>query len=253
MKCILLAAGYGTRITKMIGDIPKCFVEYKGEKVVTKMLRCIEKIDKVDEIYLVTNNRYYNQFVTWAKSIKHKKRLTIINDHTNAPEERLGAVGDFGYVIEKKNIQDDVLLCVTDLVYKDSELFKNFVEFFDQKKTDATMGIYREDKSLLTSKGVIKLDKRGFITEMEEKPAVPKSNIEAEAYYIYTQKNVAKVSDYLKQFKGDRKMTDPPGSYTAYLVSQGEKIACFMIEDEFYDFGTEEILRQHKEDFKLKK
>lgn len=252
MKCVILAAGYGTRVSELIGTKPKALLEYNGKVVLSSLVGQVEKLDDIDEIFVISNNLFYSQFVEWAKAYPNKKRITIVNDHTNNPDERLGAVGDFEFVIDKKGINDDVLLLSSDTAYDDETLFEKMVDLFHQTHGNIIMGVYHENRDELTRYGVISVDENLKVTDMVEKPEHPQSNIASMSFYIFTKESVAGVKEYMNKFRGDRKLTDAPGNYPAYLLKTGSPLYCFMMSTECYDFGTIESLKEHSKQFNLK-
>ena len=60
MKVIILAAGYATRLYPLTKDKPKPLLEVGGRPIVDHIIKNIEKIDDVDEIFIVTNDKFYN-------------------------------------------------------------------------------------------------------------------------------------------------------------------------------------------------
>ena len=72
MKALLLCAGYGTRLAKDLSEesnkefshlkgIPKPLLPVAGKPLVTHGIQILDKI-KVEEIVVVVNNLYLNQF-----------------------------------------------------------------------------------------------------------------------------------------------------------------------------------------------
>ena len=46
----------------------------------------------VDEVVLVTNNKYYQHFVEWEKASDFELSVDIINDQTMSNDDKLGAI-----------------------------------------------------------------------------------------------------------------------------------------------------------------
>ena len=67
MKCILLCAGYATRLFPLTENFPKALLEVGGRPLLNYTLDKVNKMDLVDEIYLVTNKKYSPHFYKWAK------------------------------------------------------------------------------------------------------------------------------------------------------------------------------------------
>lgn len=51
------------------------------------------------DVYIVTNDMFYSQFVSWAEQRNHFPREHILNDGTGSNSDRLGAVADIQFAI----------------------------------------------------------------------------------------------------------------------------------------------------------
>ena len=110
MKCILLCAGYATRLFPITKNFPKALLEIEdGKPLLNYIMDQIDNISDIDEIYLVTNDRYYNHFINWKDTLNTNKKLTVLNDYTTNNDDKLGAVGDLKYTKDKMNINDILL------------------------------------------------------------------------------------------------------------------------------------------------
>ena len=52
---VIAAAGKGTRVG---GPVPKQYLKIGGEPVILKTLKAFERIEAVDHIFIVTNEKY---------------------------------------------------------------------------------------------------------------------------------------------------------------------------------------------------
>ena len=68
MKAIILVAGYATRLYPLTLNTPKALLPINGKAIVDYIIDQIEKIDDIDEIYVVTNHKFSNNFNVWAKN-----------------------------------------------------------------------------------------------------------------------------------------------------------------------------------------
>lgn len=133
MKCILLCAGYATRLFPLTENYPKALLEIgEGKPLLNYTVEEINRLKEVDEIYLVTNDRFYSFFKDWAETLKNEKPITIINDHTISNDDRLGAIGDIQYTINSKNISDDVLIILGDNLFEFN--LREAMDFYYEKK-----------------------------------------------------------------------------------------------------------------------
>ena len=94
MKCIILAAGYATRLYPLTENFPKPLLEVKGKSIMNWLIEDIEKIDLINQIIVVSNHKFIKQFEKWKKDLKgqglYKKNLKIeiIDDGSTNNENR---------------------------------------------------------------------------------------------------------------------------------------------------------------------
>ena len=126
MKVLLLAAGYA-RLYPLTLDTPKPLLAVAGKTVLGYIFDLIEPLKQVDEVLIVTNEKFYQIFENWKQGFKSSKKITIVDDGTSSNETRLGATGDIEFVIEKRNIKDDLLVLAGDNLFKaDLSVFIDF-------------------------------------------------------------------------------------------------------------------------------
>ena len=135
MKCILLCAGYATRLFPLTENFPKALLEVGGRPLLNYIVDDVNEIEEVDEIYLVTNAKYTPHFEKWAKDLNNVKKISIINDGTTSNSDRLGAIGDILFTLKEKKINDDVIAVAGDNLF-DFKL-KEFVKYAKDKKSPA--------------------------------------------------------------------------------------------------------------------
>ena len=139
MKAVILAAGYGTRLKELAINKSKPLIEIAGKPIIEHIIKKIEELDNIDEIYIITNNKFYHNFLNWEKHFKNKIAIKILNDGTNSNEEKLGAVGDFAFAVEKEHLNEDILLIAGDNLFKLS--LKQMFTFFKEKNSTVIAGI----------------------------------------------------------------------------------------------------------------
>ena len=63
MKVLILAAGYATRLYPLTENTPKALLPIKGITILDHLLNKIKKIDEINEIIIITNNKFYPAFL----------------------------------------------------------------------------------------------------------------------------------------------------------------------------------------------
>ena len=243
MKCILLCAGYATRLFPLTQNFPKALLEVGGRAILDYTLDEVNSINEIDNIYLVTNAKYTPHFEEWAKSKNNIKPITVFNDGTTNNDDRLGAIGDMQFTIEKAGIDDDILVLATDNLF--TFKLKDFVEFYKTKNAPSVCVREEDDINLLKRVGVAKLDEDMRIVDFVEKPAEPQSKYAVYAEYIYPKNVLPMIKTYLEEGNS----CDAPGNLVAYMYKRLPTYA-YAFNGVCYDVGTHEALAQVNEIYK---
>lgn len=233
MKVIILAAGYGTRLYPLTLHTPKGLLDIGRRKLIDFI---IEKLNilQVGRVFVVTNNRFYGAFLRWVKECSLFS-IEIINDGSNSPEERLGALGDIELVIEKKRIVEDILVLGSDNIFTwDLEEFITF----SRKKKSVCIGLYDVgDRELARRFGIAEIDDNFRLISFEEKPSTPKSTLAGTCIYFFP----AHTLKYIREYTSSGYNKDTSGQYISWLR---EKISIFgfKFEGDWLDIGQKDTL-----------
>ena len=239
MKCLILAAGYATRLYPLTENFPKPLLKIQDKTIIDWLIDDLNSLNAIDEYFIVTNHKYYEHFIAWNKY----SNLKVIDDGTMTNETRLGAVKDIELVLSKENINDDLLIMAGDNLLDFS--LKNYLDYQSEKKTSCVFRFYQDDINKLRRTGVAIIDENEVITNMEEKPQEPKSNWTIPPFYIITKNDLS----YVRQAIDDGVNTDAPGSFIAYLASK-TKVHAYKMDGRRYDIGTLESYEEVNKNYK---
>ena len=114
MKCLILAAGYATRLYPLTENFPKPLLDVNGKTILDWLVDDIDTLGVIDEYVVISNHKFANHFDTWAKT--KSQRVTVIDDGTSSNETRLGAVCDVQFAIDELKLDDDMLVIAGDNV-----------------------------------------------------------------------------------------------------------------------------------------
>ena len=212
MKCLILAAGYATRLYPLTENFPKPLLMVGEKTIIDWLIDDIDTANIVDEYIVISNHKYANHFMDWATTKRQK--VTIVDDGTSTNDTRLGAVKDIQFAIDKLNINDDMLVIAGDNVL-DFSLTK-FIEYANRKHTSCIMRYYEPDDKKLLKCGVVTIDKNDRILNMTEKSPTPATHWCCPPFYYYSQDDTKLVQKGIEDGCG----TDAPGSYIAWLCTQ---------------------------------
>lgn len=240
MKCIILAAGYATRMYPLTENYPKPLLDIKGKPILEWILDDVDKIDEVDEFIIVTNHRFIGIFEEWKASINYTKLIRLIDDGSTENDNRLGAVKDIALCVENAGINDDILVLAGDNLVDFS--FAGFVEFFKEKGKSCIMTHYEESVEKLQRTGVAVLSSDGRLVEMQEKPKEPKSHFAVPPFYIYAKEDL---KDLMQGIACGKCSVDSPGGLVKWFCTERDVYA-YEMPGKRYDIGNLAIYEEMK-------
>jgi len=241
MKCLILAAGYATRLYPLTENFPKPLLKVGEKTILDWLVDDIHSCGLVDEYVVISNHKYAHHFENWAR--EKRQKITVVDDGTMSNETRLGAVKDIQFAIDALNLDDEMLVIAGDNVL-DFSLTK-FIRYAAEKKTSCIMRYYEPDGKRLTKCGVVEIDDTDRILSMEEKPARPRSNWCCPPFYFYTREDARLISRGIEAGCG----TDAPGSYIAWLSTQ-TPVNAMEMPGRRYDIGNLESYEAVQKEYK---
>ena len=212
MKCLILAAGYATRLYPLTENFPKPLLEVGGKPILDWLIEDLG--DAVDEYIVVSNHKFAPIFEKWIAGHPCREKMFLVDDGSVSNETRLGAVKDIALGIHERGIDDDLLVMAGDNLLTFS--LQGFLDYFRGKGTSCIMRFYQPDLEKLHKSGVADVDSEGRILSMEEKPAQPKSHWCCPPFYIYKREDLKLVDEGIAEGCG----TDAPGSFIAWLCGR---------------------------------
>jgi glucose-1-phosphate thymidylyltransferase len=229
MKALILSAGYGTRLYPLSENKPKALLPIGGKPMVEHIIEKVEEIAEIDEVCMVVNQKFYEGFKHWMGGFKAKKRIRLFNDGSTDDSNKLGAIGDIRFAIERGGLSEDLLVVAGDNLF-DFDM-RPFVDFFDQKGT--TIGLYRVQRTELARRySVVELNEKQRLLSFEEKPEHPRTNLIAICMYLFPKVKLELVSQYLEEGNNP----DAPGYYIKWLV-ENEAVYGFPFSGRWFDIG----------------
>ncbi len=232
MKAIVLAAGYATRLRPLTDTWAKELLPVGGTPILTSIVESIQTVADVDEVHVVTNAHKAPAFVEWAQG----REVTVHDDGTSTNEDRLGAIGDMQFVIERAGIDDDLLVIAGDNLFEFD--LSEFVRYWRSKGTASAIAVRDVGTRELAQRyGIVDLAEDGRVLDFVEKPEDPPSTLAATATYLYHRAHVPLVRTYLD----DGNPPDQPGRLVGWLY-QREPVYGWAFDEGWYDIGDHEQL-----------
>ena len=228
MKCLILAAGYATRLYPLTENFPKPLLDVAGKPILDWLIDDMSRTGLIDEYVVISNHKFAPIFRKWADG---RPSITILDDGTSSNETRLGAVKDIQFAIDQLKLDDDMLVMAGDNLLDFS--LEGFIRYAREKQSTCVMRYFEADEARLRKSGVVEIDATDRILSMEEKPAAPKSHWCVPAFYYYTREDARLVKEGIESGCG----TDAPGSFIAWLQAR-TRVYAWEMPGRRYDIGT---------------
>jgi glucose-1-phosphate thymidylyltransferase len=233
VKAIILAGGYATRLRPLTENLSKCLLPIGGRPMVDWILDRVEEVGEIDEVHVVTNSRFARDFEDWARL---KDGVTVHDDGTTSNEDRLGAIGDVAFTLDRAGSDDDVIVIAGDNLFDYS--LQDYVDFWRGKGVASAVAIRDVgDLRLASQYGIVELDDDDRVIAFEEKPANPTTTLCATATYLYHREHVPLV----RRFINEGNPPDQSGSFVEWLCSR-EPVYGYSFSGPWLDIGDKEQL-----------
>lgn len=234
MKVLVLAAGYATRLYPLTRDRPKALLEIGGRPMLDRVLESVGAIGGGDGEIVVTNAKFAPHFAEWAAG---RPGVLVVDDGTQSEEDRLGAIGDIGFVLDRLELDDDLVVVAGD------NLFACDLSGFGRRarEVDGPVLAVRDvgDLSAMHHFNQIEVDERGRVTFFEEKPASARSTLMGVALYHYPRHTLDLVREYLASGQNP----DQPGRLVEWLYPRID-VYTWRLPGGWYDIGSHESLAE---------
>ncbi len=249
LNAIILAAGYGTRLKEVGEKTAKgLFKNRDNFSILDLVLLKLIKNQAINQVALVTNNRFHSQYKNHLSSKYPNTKINIINDGSTKPENRLGSLGDLHFAVDQLNWWDkDLLVLPSDRTPEN--IISALVSDFKNNSNSFVVGVVKESKEKIKNKsGCVVLNKHNNVVDFEEKPANPKSNYLALPFYIFPRQTLS----LLKKYKTQKNNMDSPGNIVPWLITQNFPVKACLTAKKSFDIGNLEELESFQKEYSLK-
>jgi glucose-1-phosphate thymidylyltransferase len=234
VKAVILAAGYATRLYPLTRDAPKHLLEVGGRPILDRLLEQLP-LDELDAVYVVTNSKFADRFRAWAEGAPVS--VEVLDDGTTSEDDKLGAIGDLALAIERKAIDDDLLVAAGDSVF--SERLDGIVHLGREREAAVIAAFDVGEPEEIRRLSALGVDADGRIVSFEEKPENPTSTLAGIALYYYPRSVLPLVGEYLAEGNNP----DQPGRLVGWLYTR-VPVYAWRLPGLWLDIGTQDALAE---------
>jgi len=227
MKALILAAGYAIRLYPLTETVAKPLLPLAGRPMLDYLLDKIREVPDIDEVHLVTNHKFAADFAEWASG----RGVTVHDDGTTSEDDKLGAIGDTQFVIERVGIDDGLLVIAGDNLFDYS--LADATRWWQSKGAANAVVVYDVgDLELVKQYSNVELDENDRLTSFIEKPQEPNTTLAATAAYFYHRSLVPRIREYLDEGNSP----DQPGRLVAWFVPRAP-VYGYRVSGDWRDIG----------------
>ena len=212
MKALILAAGFGTRLESTLNsyqgqdkeqlinwvkDKPKGLVPIQGKPIVAHQLYQLRQAGvEPNDIYVQTNQKYYDQFIEWAIEAGIPED-NIFNNGVIRNEDRNEQNKDLLLAIAKIGSNQPLFLFASDtLVYNTGNQLLDLspmVEVYRKEGLSSVIAYYKEKDA--SKHGVITIDQQNNLISFKEKPKNIISGLVNASVYLFSPDKLCGMQD----------------------------------------------------------
>ena len=230
MKCVILSAGFGTLACPITKDTTKSLLPVRGKPVIAHIIDKVQAAEGVDEIFVVSNQRFFTGFKQWLDNFPITVPVKIINNGTFNCKNSLGAVKSLAFAIDSCGLDDDLL------VIGGANLFSfglgEFIQSSLKMRPNPTIGVYNLNGKTKPKKfGVVILNGENRVIDFYEKPPqLNGSRLISLCLYSLPKETLHLIKEYLSIYGSNGSI----GNYIKWLVKQ-RQVQSFNFEGDWFD------------------
>ncbi len=230
MDAVVLAGGYATRLWPVTRHRPKMLLPVGEVTVIDRILQSLEDDDRVETVYVSTNERFAEQFTQHLGAYSYEKAQLSVEESIEE-NEKLGVIGALAQLVDREQLTDDLLVVAGDnlLGFELAE----FLDFFEARDGSALAAYDVGSSEEASSYGIVELAGERVV-DFREKPANPPSTLASIACYAFRAEDV-RFQEYLESDNNP----DEPGWFVEWLQAR-EPVYAFTFDGEWFDIGTPE-------------
>ena len=241
MHAVILAAGYGTRLTRdlqedttgeweHIKNCPKPLLPLGNKPLITRWVLMLRDLEDIDKICVITNDKFYQQFVTWKAELADEyleRKIILYNDFSTCNEDRLGAVTDLQQAIQILPSSCNVLVIAGDTMFRQDFSLEGFLERMkdlQEEEKAASLICHTEcSEEAVRKHGIVELEQNNRVQRFLEKPD-PKtttSRFQSPCFYILSEAGQQLITTFLEIHEDSNiEAKDATGKFVKFLVER---------------------------------
>jgi len=237
LDCVLLAAGYATRLYPLTRDMPKPLLPVAGRTILDRLVDNALGVPRLGRIAVAVNARFADRFEDWRRGRPEASRIVLVNDGSTDNDNRIGALNDLALALRTTGMAGPALVLAGDNLFEFP--LADFARFHGERGADCITTHRQDSLPALRRTGVIEMEDDGRVTAFQEKPEHPRTRWAVPPLYLFTADTLG--GDLPRYLSGGGD-ADAPGSFIPWLIGR-KPVYAFRFDGPRYDIGTPESYR----------
>ena len=253
---MILAGGKGTRLEALTKKVAKPAVSFAAKYHIIDfpISNCansgINQIGVLTQYESTSLDKYIGNGEKWGLNGSRSLMTTLSPHQTEAGSNWYEGTADA--ITENIDFLDDldpdyVLILSGDHIYKCT--YNEMIDLHVSSKADATISVIEVDPKEASRFGIMAVDKNDVVTEFQEKPKKPKSNLASMGVYIFTWKVLRKF--LIEDAKDQNSDHDFGKNIIPNMLNTGRKLQAYRFKGYWRDVGTLDSLHEANMDIAL--
>jgi len=232
MKCLILAGGPGVRTYPVTKETAKALFPVRGRPAISHIVNKVQSTEKVDEVFVISNQRFYPDFEEWLDGFAAEVPIKILNDGSVNCKDSIGALKSLNFAIDSCSLDEDLLVIGGDNLF--SFGLDEFIESSLAVKPQPSIGVFNLNGKTKPKKfGVVILGtERKVIDFYEKPPQLNGSCLISLCLYFLPKETLHLIKDYLALYGNNGSI----GNYIKWLIKQ-RQVRAFNFEGEWFGIG----------------
>ncbi len=246
LNALILAAGYGTRLKRVGEKTAKgLFKNKQNLSILDLILQKLNKSTHLDQIALVTNDRFFHQYQDHLQTNHPTANITLLNDDSTHPDNRLGSLGDLCFAVNQLNwLNKNLLVLPSDRTPED--IISGIITDYQKQPGSFIVAVSKSTKERIKNKsGCAVIENDQQIIEFEEKPINPKSDYLALPFYLFPKEALI----LLNQYKTAGNNMDSPGNIVPWLIANNFPVYAHITNKNSFDIGDLSELKEYQQNY----
>lgn len=236
MKAIVLAGGHATRLWPITKDRAKPLLPLGDRPIIDFIVKEVQ--GDAEEVIISTNEKFADDFRKYIDDFERDARVVVENQ--DSEEEKPGTIGAIIQLIEKEDIDEDILIVNGDNYLGFS--FSRMLDFCRERGEPVNVVYDLANRAEASAFGVV--DTEGDrIVGFEEKPEKPPSTLISTGVYYFPRNRISLFQEYEDHFSASEvpadQYLDEPGRLIEWAHEQNEMYA-FSFDGKWFDIGSPE-------------